>query len=65
MPDMVICWRMHLGGEIERVVVVLAAAAAAFFAPKYAGSAAVCPENRWILDGVEAADSVMFNVHKW
>ncbi|CAM9528472.1 unnamed protein product [Ectocarpus fasciculatus] len=31
----------------------------------YAGSAAVCPENRWILDGIEAADSFMFNVHKW
>ncbi|CAM9650065.1 unnamed protein product, partial [Hapterophycus canaliculatus] len=31
----------------------------------YAGSAAVCPENRWILDGVEAADSFMFNLHKW
>ncbi|CAN0386536.1 unnamed protein product, partial [Scytosiphon promiscuus] len=31
----------------------------------YAGSAAVCPENRWILDGIEAADSYMFNLHKW
>ncbi|CAM9098095.1 unnamed protein product [Laminaria digitata] len=31
----------------------------------YAGSAAVCPENRWILDGIEAADSVLFNLHKW
>ncbi|CAM9771919.1 unnamed protein product, partial [Ectocarpus sp. 13 AM-2016] len=31
----------------------------------YAGSAAVCPENRWILDGIEAADSFMFNLHKW
>jgi len=32
---------------------------------QYAGSAAVCPENRWILDGIEAADSFMFNLHKW
>eukprot|EP00903_Cladosiphon_okamuranus_P005441 g5426.t1 len=31
----------------------------------YAGSAAVCQENRWILDGIEAADSFMFNLHKW
>ncbi|CAM9405302.1 unnamed protein product [Ascophyllum nodosum] len=31
----------------------------------YAGSAAICPENRWILDGVESADSFMFNPHKW
>ncbi|CAM9422706.1 unnamed protein product [Pylaiella littoralis] len=31
----------------------------------YAGSAAVCPENRWILDGIEAADSYLFNAHKW
>eukprot|EP00904_Undaria_pinnatifida_P009634 jgi/Undpi1/5800/HiC_scaffold_2.g01074.m1 len=30
----------------------------------YAGSAAMCPENRWVLDGVEAADSVLFNLHK-
>eukprot|EP00752_Nemacystus_decipiens_P002073 g1984.t1 len=31
----------------------------------FAGSAAVCPENRWILDGIEAADSFLFNLHKW
>ncbi len=32
---------------------------------QFAGSAAVCPENRWILDGIDAADSFMFNLHKW
>ena len=31
----------------------------------YAGSAAVCPELRWCLDGVEHADSIVVNPHKW
>jgi aromatic-L-amino-acid decarboxylase len=31
----------------------------------YAGSAAVCPELRWCMDGVELADSVVVNPHKW
>jgi aromatic-L-amino-acid/L-tryptophan decarboxylase len=31
----------------------------------YAGSAAVCPELRWCLDGAEEADSVVVNPHKW
>jgi aromatic-L-amino-acid decarboxylase len=31
----------------------------------YAGSAAVCPELRFGLDGVEGADSVVVNPHKW
>lgn len=30
-----------------------------------AGSAAVLPELRWIHDGVELADSYVFNPHKW
>lgn len=30
-----------------------------------AGSAAICPEYRHILDGVELADSLVFNPHKW
>ncbi|MGH3664605.1 MAG: pyridoxal-dependent decarboxylase [Egibacteraceae bacterium] len=30
-----------------------------------AGSAAVCPELRWLHDGVELADSYCFNPHKW
>ena len=30
-----------------------------------AGSAAVCPEFRWIHDGLELADSYCFNPHKW
>jgi aromatic-L-amino-acid/L-tryptophan decarboxylase len=29
------------------------------------GTAAVCPEFRWILDGLELADSYAFNPHKW
>ena len=31
----------------------------------WAGSACVAPEFRWMLDGVEAADSFVFNPHKW
>ena len=31
----------------------------------YAGSAAICPELRWCLDGVEHADSIVVNPHKW
>lgn len=31
----------------------------------YAGSAAVLPEHRHILDGCEAADSLVVNPHKW
>ncbi|WP_428263489.1 pyridoxal phosphate-dependent decarboxylase family protein [Haliangium sp.] len=30
-----------------------------------AGPAAMCPEYRWIHDGVEHADSYCFNPHKW
>ena len=30
-----------------------------------AGSAAVCPEFRWMHDGIETADSYCFNPHKW
>ncbi|MBP6440610.1 MAG: aspartate aminotransferase family protein [Caldilineaceae bacterium] len=29
------------------------------------GTAALCPEFRWILDGLELADSFCFNPHKW
>ncbi len=31
----------------------------------YAGSAAVAPEYRWLLDGAEQADSLVMNPHKW
>ncbi len=31
----------------------------------YAGTAAILPEKRWILDGAEAMDSFVFNPHKW
>jgi aromatic-L-amino-acid decarboxylase len=31
----------------------------------FAGTAAVLPEMRWMLDGVEFADSFVFNPHKW
>jgi aromatic-L-amino-acid/L-tryptophan decarboxylase len=31
----------------------------------YAGSAAVCPEFRWVNDGLDMADSYCTNPHKW
>jgi len=31
----------------------------------YAGTAALCPENRWMLDGAGMMDSFVFNPHKW
>ena len=31
----------------------------------YAGTAAILPELRWILDGAEFMDSFVFNPHKW
>src|ERR1700722_20201357 len=31
----------------------------------YAGPAAIIPEVRWMLDGIELADSLVLNPHKW
>jgi aromatic-L-amino-acid decarboxylase len=31
----------------------------------YAGAAMVCPEHRWAFEGVERADSLVVNAHKW
>lgn len=31
----------------------------------YAGAAMVCPEHRWAFAGIERADSVVVNAHKW
>ena len=31
----------------------------------HAGTAAVCPEHRWIHEGLDAADSYVVNPHKW
>ncbi len=31
----------------------------------WAGSALILPETRWMIDGIEAADSFVFNPHKW
>lgn len=31
----------------------------------YAGSACICPEYRYHIDGVEEADSFCVNAHKW
>lgn len=30
-----------------------------------AGTAMICPEHRWMWEGVEAADSLVLNPHKW
>src|SRR5437764_5892514 len=31
----------------------------------YAGPATICPEFRWLWDGIEFADSIVVNPHKW
>jgi aromatic-L-amino-acid decarboxylase len=31
----------------------------------FAGSALILPEMRWMIDGIEYADSLVFNPHKW
>ncbi|MTI31666.1 pyridoxal phosphate-dependent decarboxylase family protein [Xanthovirga aplysinae] len=31
----------------------------------YAGSALILPEYRWMIEGIEKADSFVFNPHKW
>ena len=31
----------------------------------YAGSALILPEYRWMIEGIEAVDSFVFNPHKW
>jgi len=31
----------------------------------YAGPATICPEFRWLWDGIEEADSIVINPHKW
>ena len=31
----------------------------------YAGSALILPEYRWMIEGIEGADSFVFNPHKW
>jgi aromatic-L-amino-acid/L-tryptophan decarboxylase len=31
----------------------------------WAGSALLLPEHRWMIDGIELADSFVFNPHKW
>jgi aromatic-L-amino-acid decarboxylase len=48
-----------IGGICQRHGVYLHVDAA------WAGSALVLPEWRWMIDGVEMADSFVFNPHKW
>jgi aromatic-L-amino-acid/L-tryptophan decarboxylase len=31
----------------------------------YGGAFAAIPEGRWVMDGIEAADSIVINPHKW
>lgn len=31
----------------------------------HAGAACICPEFRWMIDGIDRADSICFNPHKW
>ncbi len=45
-----VCRRQHLWFHVDAA---------------YAGSAALCPEHRWIFAGAEHVDSLVFNPHKW
>src|SRR3954452_19572720 len=55
--------------SVDRVAAVAQACAAAgawlHVDAAYAGSAMVCPELRWAFEGVEGADSLVVNAHKW
>lgn len=48
-------------------IAVIARANKAYFHvdAAWAGSAMVCPEHRYMIDGIEGADSFVFNPHKW
>jgi aromatic-L-amino-acid decarboxylase len=50
-----------------QAIAVIARANKAYFHvdAAWAGSAMICPEYRHLLDGIEGADSFVFNPHKW
>lgn len=50
-----------------KAIGVIARANGAFFHvdAAWAGSAMICPEFQYLLDGIESADSFVFNPHKW
>jgi aromatic-L-amino-acid decarboxylase len=56
-------------GAVDPVGALAGAAAAAgawlHVDAAYAGTAMVCPELRWAFEGVERADSLVVNAHKW
>jgi aromatic-L-amino-acid/L-tryptophan decarboxylase len=56
-------------GAVDPVVAIADACAAAgawlHVDAAYAGTAMACPELRWAFTGVERADSLMVNAHKW
>ncbi len=58
-------------GEIAAAIAAGGAAAGDERAPwlhvdaAYAGAAMVCPEHRWAFEGVDHADSLVVNAHKW
>ena len=56
-------------GAVDPVRAVAAVAAArgvwVHVDAAWAGVAAVCPEHRWVVDGVELVDSFCTNAHKW
>ena len=54
-------------GAVDPVPAIAEVAAGAWLHvdAAWAGSAAVCPEHRGLLEGLEHADSYVFNPHKW
>lgn len=51
--------------EIAKVILAHAPHCWLHIDAAHAGAAAICPEFRHILDGIENADSFCFNPHKW
>ncbi len=60
-------WRRRAPGSVFAVIWTFAAIQGLTRAPTFADSAllVLCPEFRFINDGVEFADSYTFNPHKW
>lgn len=56
-------------GAFDRIAACIAVAKAAdvpvHVDAAWAGSAMICPEFRYLWSGVEGADSIVFNPHKW
>jgi aromatic-L-amino-acid decarboxylase len=51
--------------DIARTVRELASSVWIHIDAAHSGAACICPEMRWMIDGVDLCDSICFNPHKW